>query len=80
MKFSRSVATNSIVGHVLGMGDRHTTNMLIDNSTGELVHIDLGVAFELRKILPTPETNPFRLTREIINGFGPAGVEGVFRH
>ena len=42
MKFSRSVANNSIVGHVLGMGDRHTTNMLEDNSTGELVHIDLG--------------------------------------
>ena len=80
MKFSRSVATNSIVGHVLGMGDRHTTNMLIDNSTGELVHIDLGVAFELRKILPTPETNPFRLTSEINDGFGRAGVEGVFRH
>ena len=62
MKFTRSVATNSMLGHVLGMGDRHTTNMLIDNSTGEL---DLGVAFELRKILPTPETNPFRLTSEM---------------
>jgi len=77
--YTRSVATNSMVGHVLGLGDRHTNNILIDNSTGELVHIDLGVAFEQGKILPTPETIPFRLTRDIVDGFGPAGVEGVFR-
>jgi len=77
--YTRSVATNSMVGHVLGLGDRHTNNILIDNSNGELVHIDLGVAFEQGKILPTPETIPFRLTRDIVDGFGPAGVEGVFR-
>lgn len=77
--YTKSVATNSMVGHVLGLGDRHTNNILIDNSTGELVHIDLGVAFEQGKILPTPETIPFRLTRDIVDGFGPAGVEGVFR-
>merc|ERR1719369_2310127 len=77
--YTKSVATNSMVGHVLGLGDRHTNNILIDNSSGELVHIDLGVAFEQGKILPTPETIPFRLTRDIVDGFGPAGVEGVFR-
>jgi len=77
--YTRSVATNSMVGHVLGLGDRHTNNILIDNNSGELVHIDLGVAFEQGKILPTPETIPFRLTRDIVDGFGPAGVEGVFR-
>ena len=75
-----SVAHNSMVGHVLCMGDRHTTNMLINSSTGELAQIDLGVAFELRKILPTPETNLFRLTSEINDGFERACVEGVFRH
>merc|ERR1711915_745477 len=77
--YTKSVATNSMVGHVLGLGDRHTNNILIDNSSGELVHIDLGVAFEQGKILPTPETIPFRLTRDIVDGFGPTGVEGVFR-
>eukprot|EP00092_Neocalanus_flemingeri_P036466 GFUD01039708.1.p1 GENE.GFUD01039708.1~~GFUD01039708.1.p1 ORF type:complete len:2472 (+),score=743.58 GFUD01039708.1:84-7418(+) len=77
--YTRSVATNSMVGHVLGLGDRHTNNILIDNSSGELVHIDLGVAFEQGKILPTPETIPFRLTRDIVDGFGPAGVEGIYR-
>ena len=31
------------------------------------------------KILPTPERVPFRLTRDIVDGFGPCGVEGTFR-
>lgn len=46
LKYTRSVATTSIVGHILGLGDRHTSNILMDNSTGEVVHIDLGIAFE----------------------------------
>jgi ataxia telangiectasia mutated family protein len=46
LNYTRSVATTSIVGHVLGLGDRHTSNILLDSSTGEVVHIDLGIAFE----------------------------------
>ncbi|KAL0173758.1 hypothetical protein M9458_029726, partial [Cirrhinus mrigala] len=38
-----------------------------------------GVAFEQGKILPTPETVPFRLSRDIVDGMGITGVEGVFR-
>ena len=67
------------VGYILGLGDRHVQNILIDCNTAELVHIDLGVAFEMGKILPTPETVPFRLTRDIEDGMGVSGVEGVFR-
>ena len=52
---------------------------MIDKITAEVIHIDLGIAFEQGKILPTPETIPFRLTRDIIDGFGPCGVEGTFR-
>lgn len=37
-----SVATNSIVGYILGLGDRHVLNILIDKTTAELIHIDLG--------------------------------------
>merc|ERR1711874_951252 len=68
-----------MVGHILGLGDRHTNNILIDKATGELVHIDLGVAFDQGKVLPMPEKIPFRLTRDIVDGFGPSGVEGTFR-
>lgn len=39
----------------------------------------LGVAFEQGKVLPTPETVPFRLSRDIVDGMGITGVEGVFR-
>ncbi|XP_057207149.1 serine-protein kinase ATM isoform X2 [Triplophysa rosa] len=79
LAYTRSVATSSIVGYIVGLGDRHIQNILIDEETAELVHIDLGVAFEQGKILPTPETVPFRLSRDIVDGMGFAGVEGVFR-
>lgn len=46
LHYTRSVATTSIVGHVLGLGDRHVSNILMDNGTGEVVHIDLGIAFD----------------------------------
>lgn len=46
LNYTRSVATTSIVGHILGLGDRHTSNILLESSTGEVVHIDLGIAFE----------------------------------
>ena len=41
--------------------------------------IIIGVAFEQGKFLPTPETVPFRLTRDLVDGMGLTGVEGVFR-
>ena len=36
----------SAVGHIVGLGDRHVQNILIDKATSELIHIDLGVAFD----------------------------------
>ncbi|KAJ8368814.1 hypothetical protein SKAU_G00088420 [Synaphobranchus kaupii] len=79
LAYTRSVATSSIVGYIVGLGDRHIQNILINEQSAELVHIDLGVAFEQGKILPTPETVPFRLSRDIVDGMGITGVEGVFR-
>ncbi len=79
LAYSRSTAAISILGHVLGLGDRHGHNILLDEQTGEVVHIDLGVAFEAGRILPVPEVVPFRLTRDIVDGMGLSGVEGVFR-
>lgn len=51
LRYIRSVATTSIVGHILGLGDRHVSNILILKTTGELVHIDLGIAFEQVRIV-----------------------------
>ena len=77
--YSRTTASISIMGHIIGLGDRHCSNILLDEQTGEIVHIDLGVAFEAGRVLPIPELVPFRLTRDIIDGMGATGVEGVFR-
>lgn len=43
------------VGYIVGLGDRHSMNILIDQATAEVVHIDLGVAFEQGLMLKTPE-------------------------
>lgn len=77
--YTRGTATNSIVGYILGLGDRHLNNILIDRRTGEPIHIDLGVAFDQGKLLPVPELVPFRLTRDTVDGLGITGVEGGFK-
>jgi ataxia telangiectasia mutated family protein len=79
LAYTRSTAAISILGHVLGLGDRHGHNILLDSVTGEVVHIDLGVAFEAGRVLPVPELVPFRLTRDIVDGMGITKHEGVFR-
>ncbi|KAG9224022.1 hypothetical protein CCMSSC00406_0004362 [Pleurotus cornucopiae] len=79
LRYIRSVATTSIVGHILGLGDRHASNILILKTTGELVHIDLGIAFEQGKLLAIPERVPFRMTPDMVDGMGIAGTQGVFQ-
>ncbi|XP_059352933.1 serine-protein kinase ATM-like [Daphnia carinata] len=77
--YTRSAAASSMVGYILGLGDRHLQNILIDEYTAELIHIDLGIAFDQGTVLPIPETVPFRLTRDMVDAMGVMGVEGIFR-
>ncbi|CAD6591693.1 MAG: Serine/threonine-protein kinase tel1, partial [Tremellales sp. Tagirdzhanova-0007] len=79
LNYTRSVAVTSIVGWVLGIGDRHCSNILIDQITGELVHIDFGIVFEEGQRLRIPEKVPFRLTNDLVDGLGVTGVDGTFR-
>jgi len=38
--YTRSLGVNSMVGYILGLGDRHPSNLLLDQITGKIVHID----------------------------------------
>jgi len=78
LAYTRSTAANSMVGMILGIGDRHTHNILIDQTTAEVVHIDFGVAFEQGKLLKVPEIVPYRLTRDLVDALGVTGVHGAF--
>ena len=60
-------------GYIIGLGDRHSHNILLDRKTAEVVHIDLGIAFEQGRFLNTPELVPFRLTSNIVDGMGATG-------
>lgn len=77
--FTRSTAVWSMVGHIIGLGDRHGENILIDCTNGECVHVDFDCLFDKGLKLAKPEIVPFRLTPNMIDAFGITGYEGVFR-
>lgn len=53
----------SMIGYILGLGDRHLDNLLIDKVSGEVVHIDYDICFEKGTNSRIPEVVPFRMTR-----------------
>lgn len=67
------------MGHVVGLGDRHTENILLDVTNGECVHVDFDCLFDKGVTLARPEIVPFRLTYNMVDAMGPNGVEGTFR-
>ncbi|KAJ8935611.1 hypothetical protein NQ318_017349 [Aromia moschata] len=74
-RYSYSVAVMSIIGYIIGLGDRHLDNVLVDLTSGDVVHIDYNVCFEKGKTLRVPEKVPFRLTPNIRDALGVTGVE-----
>lgn len=78
-QFSRTLATMSIVGYILGLGDRHAENILLHEETGDVVHVDVNMLFDRGQKLPVPEVVPFRLTQNLLDAMGPSGYEGTYR-
>ena len=76
--YTRSTAVWSMIGYVLGLGDRHTENILLNEKTGSCVHVDFNCMFDRSKSLPVPEVVPFRLTQNIVDGMGVLKTDGVF--
>ena len=77
--FIRSSAVMSIVGYIIGLGDRHCENILFFKKNGNVLHIDFDCLFEKGATLPTPEIVPFRLTHNMVDAMGISGLEGPFR-
>ncbi|KAH9066494.1 atypical/PIKK/FRAP protein kinase [Lactarius vividus] len=79
--FTRSLAVNSMVGHILGLGDRHPSNLMLERKTGKVVHIDFGDCFEVAMHREKfPEKIPFRLTRMLTHAMEVSGIEGSYRN
>ncbi|RXK37153.1 atypical/PIKK/FRAP protein kinase [Tremella mesenterica] len=77
--YTRSLGVNSMVGYILGLGDRHPSNLLLDQITGMIVHIDFGDCFEVAMHRDKfPEKVPFRLTRMLIHAMEVCGITGTF--
>ena len=78
--YCRSLAVMSMVGYILGLGDRHPSNLMMSRKTGKIIHIDFGDCFEIAmKRDKFPEKVPFRLTRMLVKALGVCGVEGTYR-
>lgn len=78
--YTRSLAVMSMVGYILGLGDRHPSNLMLDRLSGKILHIDFGDCFEVAMTREKfPEKIPFRLTRMLINAMEVTGIEGTYK-
>ncbi|CAC9541356.1 phosphatidylinositol 3-kinase-like protei [Leishmania infantum JPCM5] len=77
--YGQTLAAMSMVGYVLGLGDRHLNNLMLQGN-GTVVHIDFGDCFEvaMHRALYA-EAVPFRLTRLLVCALGITGVDGLYR-
>mgnify|MGYP000291187192 FL=1 len=67
--YAHTTAVWSMVGHIVGLGDRHGENILFDSTTGDCVHVDFSCLFDKGLQLEKPELVPFRLTQVRVSTF-----------
>lgn len=80
LKYTRSCAVMSMVGTILGLGDRHGENVLLERDNGGIFHVDFNCLFDKGLTFAQPERVPFRLTHNMVAAMGIYGYEGPFRH
>lgn len=79
-QYTRTLAVMSVVGYILGLGDRHPSNLMLDRRSGAILHIDFGDCFEVAMTREKfPEMIPFRLTRMLVKAMEACGIEGGYR-
>ncbi|XP_052214022.1 serine/threonine-protein kinase ATR-like isoform X2 [Dreissena polymorpha] len=79
LAYCKTVAVMSMVGYILGLGDRHGENILFDSTSGDCVHVDFNCLFNRGETFEWPEKVPFRLTHNLIHAMGPLRLEGIYR-
>lgn len=80
-EFAKTLAVSSLFGYILGIGDRHLENLLLDVKTGAVIQIDFGICFGMgSSVLPVPEFMPFRLTPQLRAVLQPLDGVGLLRH
>ena len=75
MRFVQSLAISSCISYIIGLGDRHLDNIMI-NKKGQLFHIDYGYIMDnplASSIFDIPE---IKVTNDIIDFLG--GIHSIF--
>lgn len=78
-RYTRSCAVMSMVGTILGLGDRHGENVNLEEGSGGVFHVDFNCLFDKGLTFAKPERVPFRLTHNMVAAMGIYGYEGPFR-
>eukprot|EP00762_Andalucia_godoyi_P006510 ANDGO_05012.mRNA.1 Serine/threonine-protein kinase smg-1 len=66
----RSLSVFNIYTYVLGIGDRHLGNILLDTASNECIHIDFNICLDRGRDLKVREVVPYRMTevfRNVVN-------------
>jgi DNA-dependent protein kinase catalytic subunit len=79
-RFLRNYSLVCLSGYILGIGDRHLENFLLNTRSGEVISIDFGYSFGQAISLMIPELMPFRLSKVFEYAAAPIGLKGIFRH
>lgn len=79
LRYTRSCAVMSMVGTILGLGDRHGENVNLEEGSGGIFHVDFNCLFDKGLTFQKPERVPFRLTHNMVAAMGIYGYEGPFR-
>ncbi|MCQ2816300.1 MAG: hypothetical protein MJ252_03440 [archaeon] len=77
LRFTKSFALWSAIGSLLGLGDRHLGNIMI-NRYGEMANIDFGCVVGQGRSLPVPEEVFFRFTKNFRSALDINDGSGIF--
>jgi ataxia telangiectasia mutated family protein len=79
-KYIISSAIWSMTSFLVGLGDRHLGNIMVNKETGEIIHIDFGYVALKGLSLGVPEIVDFRFTLNIRKNLGLFEESGLFNY